>query len=30
MEWVALFTLVMFLTGLGVIVRDVIKEANKD
>ena len=30
MEWVAILTVVIFFTGLGIVVRDVIKEANKD
>ena len=30
MEWVAILTVVIFFTCLGIVVRDVIKEANKD
>ena len=29
MEWIALFALVTGLTGLGIVVRDAIKNANK-
>lgn len=30
MDWVAILTVVIFFTGLGIVIRDVIKEANKD
>ena len=30
MEWVAILTVGIFFTTLGIVIRDVIKEANKD